>query len=63
MSDDASFDLGSAAAMLVVIVVMLAVIIRLVPVMLQMALEVLPGLIVLWLIVIVLRAMVKKLIG
>ena len=63
MSDDSSFDLGSAAAMLVVIVVMLAIIIRVIPALLQMAWQVLPGILVLWLIVAVLRGMVKKLLG
>ena len=63
MSDQSSFDLSSAAAMLVVIVVMFAIIIRLIPALLQMAWQVLPGILVLWLIVAVLRAMVKKLLG
>lgn len=63
MSDDSSFDLDSAAAMLVIIVVMLAVSIRLVPALLQLAWQVLPGILVLWLIVAVLRGMVKKLVG
>ena len=63
MSDQSSFDLSSAAAMLVVIVVLLAVIIRLIPVLLQMVWQVLPGILVLWLIVAVLRGMVKHLLG
>ena len=63
MSNQSSFDLSSAAAMLVVIVVMFAIIIRLIPALLQMAWQVLPGILVLWLIVAVLRAMVKKLLG
>ena len=61
MSDHCSFDLGSAAAMLAFIAVMFAVIIHLIPILLQMAWQVLPGILVLWLIVAVLRGMVNKL--
>lgn len=63
MADRPSIDLASAAAMAVVIVVMLAVIVRLAPALLQMAWQLLPGVLVLWLIVAVLRSMVKKLLG
>jgi hypothetical protein len=63
MSDQSSFDLSSAAAMLVVVVVMLAIFIRFIPALLQMAWQVLPGILVLWLIAAVLRGMVKKLLG
>lgn len=63
MSDHSSFDLRSAAAMLVVIVVMLAVIIHLIPALLQMAWQVLPGILLLWLIVAALRSMVERLLG
>lgn len=63
MSDDSSFDLSSAAAMLVVIAMLLAIIIRLIPDLLQIAWQVLPGILVLWLIVVVLRSMVKTLLG
>lgn len=63
MSDQSSFDLSSAAAMLVVIVVLLAIIVRLIPALLQMTWQVLPGILVLWMVVAVLRAMVKKLLG
>lgn len=63
MSDQSSFDLSSAAAMLVIVVVTLAIIIRLVPALVQMAWQVLPGILVLWMVVAVLRAMVKKLLG
>jgi len=63
MSDQSSFDLGSVAAMLVIIVVMFVVIIRLIPALLQMVWQVLPGILVLWLIMAVLRGMVKKLLG
>lgn len=63
MSDQSSFDLSSAAAMLGVIVVLLAVAIRLVPALLHMAWQVLPGILVLWLIVAVLRGMLNKLVG
>jgi hypothetical protein len=63
MSDDSSFDLSSAAAMLVVIAVLLAIIIRLIPDLLQIAWQVLPGVLVLWLVVAILRGMVKKLLG
>lgn len=61
MSDQSSFDLSSAAAILVVIVLMLAIIIHLVPALLQMARQVIPGILVLCLILAVLRSMVKKL--
>jgi hypothetical protein len=63
MSDHSSFDLGSVAALLVVLVVMIAVLIHLIPALLQMAWQVLPGILMLWLIVAVLRSMVKKLLG
>lgn len=63
MSDHSSFDLVSAAAMLVVLVVMIAVIIRVMPALLEMAWQVLPGVLLLWLIVAVLRSMLKKLVG
>jgi hypothetical protein len=63
VSDQSSFDLSSAAAMLVVIGVLLTISIRLVPVLLQMVWQVLPGILVLWLIVTVLRGMVKHLLG
>lgn len=63
MSDQSSFDLGYAAAMLVVIMVILAVIIRLIPVLFRMAWLLLPGILVLWFIVAVLSGMVKKLLG
>lgn len=63
MVDRPSIDLVSAAAMAVVIVVMLAVIVRLAPALLQMAWQLLPGILLLWLIVAVLRNMVKKLLG
>lgn len=61
MSDQSSFDLSSAATMLILVVASLAIIIRLVPALFQMTWQVLPGVVVLWLIVAVLRAMVKKL--
>lgn len=61
MSDQSSFDLSSAAAMLVVIVAMLAISIRLIPALFQVVWQVLPGILVLWLIVAVLRSMVMKL--
>ena len=61
MSDDSSFDLSSAAAMLFVIVVALALSIHLIPALLQTAFQVRPGLIILWLIVAVLRGMAKRL--
>jgi hypothetical protein len=63
MSDQSSFDLCSAAAMMIVIVVLLAIIIRLIPAFLQLAEQVLPGILVLWLIIAVLRSMVAKLLG
>ena len=63
MSDHSSFDLGSVAALLVVLVVMIAVLIHLIPALLQMAWQVLPRILMLWLIVAVLRSMVKKLLG
>lgn len=63
MSDHSSFDFSSAAAMLVIIVVMLAIIIRLAPALLQMVWQLLPGILLLWLIVAVLRSMLKKLVG
>lgn len=63
MSDDASFDVGSAAAMLVVIVVLLAIFIRLVPALLQMTWQVVPGILLLWLVVAILRSMLKRLVG
>ncbi len=63
MSDRPSIDLVSAAAMSVVVVVMLAVIVRLAPALLQMAWQLLPGVLLLWLIVAVLRSVVKKLLG
>lgn len=63
MTDHSSFDLGSAAAMLVIIVVALAVSILLVPALLQMVWQLLPGILVLWLIIAVLRGMVQKLLG
>jgi len=61
MSDQSSFDLIAAAAMLVIIAVMLAIIMRLIPALLHLAGQVLPGILLLWLIVAVLRSMVKKL--
>lgn len=63
MSDHSSFDFGSLAAMLVVIVVMLVVVVRLAPAMLEMLWQVLPGILLLWLIVAVLRSIVKSLFG
>lgn len=63
MSDHSSFDLSSAAAMLVVIVVMFAIIIRLIPTLLQMTWQVLPGILVLWMVVAVIHSLLKKLLG
>lgn len=63
MSDQPSFDLSSAAAMLVVIVVTLAIAIRLIPVLFQAAWYVMPGVVIMLLIVSVLRGMVNKLLG
>ena len=63
MNDHSSFDLGSLTAMMVVIAIALAISIRLVPALLQMAWQVLPGILVLWFIVAVLRGMVGKLLG
>ena len=63
MRDQSSFDLSSAAAMLVVIVVTLAIVIRLIPVLFQAAWHVMPGVLIMVLIVSVLRAMVNKLLG
>lgn len=63
MNDHSSCDLSSAAAMLVVIIAMLEVIIHLIPALLQMVWQVLPGVLVLWLVVAALGSMVKKLLG
>jgi hypothetical protein len=52
---------GSIATVLVVIVVSLAVIVKLIPALVQMVWYVLPSILVLWLIVNVLRGMVHKL--
>ncbi len=60
---DQSFDLSSAAAMLVVIVVALAFVIRLLPALFHVAWSVLPGVLIMVLIVSVLRAMVNRLLG
>lgn len=58
---ESSFDLGSAAMLLAIIVVLLAVIIKLIPVLAVAVWGVLPGILVLWLIIAVLRGMVHKL--
>lgn len=63
MSDHASFDLSSAAAMLIVIVVTLAIAIRLIPVLFQAVWNVMPGALVVVIIIGVLRGMLKKLLG
>ena len=60
---DQSFDLSSAAAMLVVIVAALAIIIRLIPVLFQAVWHVMPSVLIMALIVSVLRAIVNKLLG
>jgi hypothetical protein len=61
VSDESPFDLSSAAGMLVVIVGMCAILVRLIPVLLQMVWQLLPGVLILWLILAVLRGMVKHL--
>jgi hypothetical protein len=61
MSDQSSFDMGSVAMLLVIIVVLSAVTIKLIPIIVQIVWHVLPGILVLWLIVAVLRNMVHKL--
>jgi hypothetical protein len=61
MSENSPFDLDSAAASLIVFVVMIAVLIHLIPALLQVAWQVLPGILTLWFVAAVLRSMVKKL--
>ncbi len=61
MSDQSSCDFNSAAVMLVVVVVALAVIIHLIPALFLAVWQVLPGIAIVWLILVVLGNMVKKL--
>ena len=61
MTGQPSFDLGSAASLLITIVLLLAVIIKLIPILVQVVRHIMPGALALWLIVIVLRAMVHRL--
>jgi hypothetical protein len=63
MSDQSSFDFSSAVGMLVVTVALIVVLIPALPALLRMAWQMLPGVLVLWLIVAVLRGMVKHLLG
>ncbi len=63
MTDHCSFDLGAVTVTLIVVVAMVAIVIRLIPALRQMVWQVLPGILALWLIVAVLRGMVKKLLG
>lgn len=61
MNDHDSFDLGSAAALLVVIVITMAVAVRLIPILFQALWAVVPSVVIMIGIVGVLRGMLKKL--
>lgn len=63
MNDHASFDLSSAAVMLVVIVVILAIAVRLIPVLFQAIWNIMPGVLIMVLVFGALRGMLKKLLG
>lgn len=61
MSEQSSLDLGSVLGTLVLVVVMLAVVVNLMPALAELAWKLLPGLLVVWVIVIVIRGMISKL--
>ena len=61
MSNPSPLDLNSVAVTLVVVVIVMVIIIHLVPVLLQMTWQLLPGVLLLWLIAVVLRSMMTKL--
>jgi hypothetical protein len=63
MSDHSELDLSSAATLLVIIATALAVIVRLLPVLVDALWDVTPGILILTLIVWILRGMVRTFLG
>lgn len=63
IGDQPVIDLGAAGSTFVIVAAILAIVICLIPALVQAIWQVLPGILLLWLVLAVLQGMVKRLLG